>query len=109
MAVAKGEDRLPSDVLVFISRAIQNGDRELLGQLVDELGRRIARIAVHWAQGFDQDTTDEIVWGLQPCAPASYGDKTPNAAPASAATTHSNLLVMAIPSNNTLLFRNYSS
>jgi DNA-directed RNA polymerase specialized sigma24 family protein len=61
MARLKGEERLPDEALVFLVRAIQNENRDLFGSLIDELCRRVARVAKGFAQGFDSNTTDEIV------------------------------------------------
>jgi hypothetical protein len=65
IAAATGEGRLPDEALVFLIRAIQNGDRDLFGRLIYELSRRTARIARHLAQGFDKDTTDDIIWKVE--------------------------------------------
>lgn len=65
MAAANGEGRLPDEALAFLIRAIQNGDRDLFGRLIYELSRRTARIARYFAQGFDKDTTNEIIWKVE--------------------------------------------
>ncbi len=57
--------RLSNEALVFLIRQIRDGDRDLFGRLVHEVGSRSLRIAEHWAQGFDRDTTDEIVWQVE--------------------------------------------
>jgi DNA-directed RNA polymerase specialized sigma24 family protein len=65
MADATGEGRLPDEALVFLIRAIQNGDRDLLGRLIYSISRRTAGIARHFAQGFDKDTTNGIIWNVE--------------------------------------------
>lgn len=65
MAAATGAGRLPDEALVFLIRAIQNGDRDLFGRLINELSRRTARIARHFVQGYDKDTTNEIIWKVE--------------------------------------------
>lgn len=61
MASRTGEGHLPDEAVVFLMREIRSNDRDNLGRLVHELGLRIARIAKRHAQGFDRDTTFEIV------------------------------------------------
>jgi len=65
LAERRGEERLPNEALVFLVRQIRKGDRDLFGRLVHELGERTVRIAERWAQGFDRDTLDEIVWTVE--------------------------------------------
>ena len=65
MAESRGDARLSNEALVFLIRQIRSGDRDLLGRLVHELGMRTVRIAERWAQGFDRDTLDEIVWTVE--------------------------------------------
>jgi DNA-directed RNA polymerase specialized sigma24 family protein len=53
---------LKSETIVHLIRKLRAcGEIEVLGRLVDMLGRRISRIATGCAQGFDQTTTEEIV------------------------------------------------
>ena len=65
LAERRGSGRLSNEALVFLIRQSRNGDRDLFGRLVHELGDRTVRIAERWAQGFDQDTLDEIVWTIE--------------------------------------------
>lgn len=54
--------KLKSETLVHLIRTNRvRGDETLLGPLVHEVGKRIARIAEDWAKGFDAMTTEEIV------------------------------------------------
>lgn len=65
LAERKDEGCLSSEALVFLVRRARDDDRDLFGRLVYELADRTARIAKRWAQGFDRDTTDEIVWQIE--------------------------------------------
>jgi hypothetical protein len=59
------EKRMPAEVLVYLIRQVQLTHRDVFGALVCELGRRTAQIAEKWSRGFDRDTTDEIIWGVE--------------------------------------------
>lgn len=65
MSDAKGDGCLSNEALVFLVRQTRNGDRDLFGRLIHLLGSRALRIAERWAQGFDRDTTNEIVWNVE--------------------------------------------
>jgi hypothetical protein len=65
LAEKRGNGRLSNEALVFLIRRSRKGDRDLFGRLVHELGDRTVRIAERWAQGFDQDTLEEIVWTVE--------------------------------------------
>ena len=65
LAERRGSGRLSNEALVFLIRRSRKGDRDLFGRLVHELGDRTVRIADRWAQGFDQDTLEEIVWTVE--------------------------------------------
>jgi hypothetical protein len=60
-----GPKRLSNEAIVFLVRRSANQDRDACGQLIRYLGRSVAGIAKHWAQGFDSLTTDEIVWQVE--------------------------------------------
>lgn len=54
--------KLKSETLVHLIRTSRVRDDEtLLGPLIHEVGKRIARIAHDWAKGFDPITTEEIL------------------------------------------------
>ncbi len=54
---------LRSETIVYlIRRGCPNGDETVLARLLDTLARRVTRLASRWAGGFDQTTTEEIVW-----------------------------------------------
>lgn len=65
LASRKGTGRLPSEVLVCLITVSQAIDADVFGRLVHELGVRMTRIAVHFVQGFDRDTKDEIIWKVE--------------------------------------------
>lgn len=52
---------LSNEALVFLIRQTLDNSRDLCGRLLHKLAKRAARIAEHWAQGFDRITTEEIV------------------------------------------------
>jgi len=54
-------EHLQSETLVFLIRQTRRASQELYGRLVQELSRRMVRIANRWAQGLDEITTEEIV------------------------------------------------
>lgn len=56
-----GPRRLSNEAIVFLVRRSLNQDRDVCGHLIRQLGKAVAGIAKHWAQGFDSLTTDEIV------------------------------------------------
>jgi hypothetical protein len=60
-----GPRRLSSEAIVFLVRRSLNENRDACGQLIRHLGKTVAGIAKHWAQGFDPITTDEIVWQVE--------------------------------------------
>ena len=62
--IAEAED-LQNETLVFLIRQIDRGDQELFGPLLQELSRRIVRLASRWAQGFDKITTENIVMQVE--------------------------------------------
>ncbi|RUL81892.1 RNA polymerase sigma factor [Tautonia sociabilis] len=54
--------RLSSEALIHLIRILRSrGERTVFGQLVQEVGKRIAGIAKSSAKGFDRTTTEEIV------------------------------------------------
>jgi hypothetical protein len=59
------EKRMPAEVLVYLTRQVQLTHRDVFGALVCEFGRRTAQIAKKWSRGFDRDTTEEIIWGVE--------------------------------------------
>jgi hypothetical protein len=61
MAKTEGQDRLSSEALVFLTREVRHSDHDLFGQLVEQLSRRVKRIAARWARGFDPQTTEDIL------------------------------------------------
>src|SRR5262249_15808302 len=56
-------DKLHSETLVHLIRVLckRGGEDHVLGQLVFQLGKHIARIVKDVAKGFDPTTTDEII------------------------------------------------
>ena len=60
-----GPKRLSNEAIVFLIRRTLNQDRDVCGHLIRHIGRSVAGIAKHWAQGFDPITTDEIVWHVE--------------------------------------------
>ena len=56
---------LQNETIVFLIRRIRRGDQEVYGRLFEELSSRIVRMAGRWAQGFDEITTEEIVWSVE--------------------------------------------
>jgi hypothetical protein len=60
-----GPRRLSNEAIVFLVRTSLNQDRDACGHLIRHLGKAVAGIAKHWAQGFDPLTTDEIVWQIE--------------------------------------------
>lgn len=65
LASQKGTARLPNEVVVYLVSVSQAIDADVFGRLVHELGLRVSRIAVNFMQGFDRDTQDEIIWGVE--------------------------------------------
>ena len=65
LASRRGAGRLPSEVDAYLITASQALNIDVFGRLVDELGVRMTRIAVHLVQGYDQDTKNEIVWKVE--------------------------------------------
>lgn len=65
LARVKGSGRLPSEALVYLITISQRFNSDVFGHLVHELGLRIARIAGFYVQGFDSETKNEIVWGVE--------------------------------------------
>ncbi len=63
-ATRSDASRLPGEALVFLIK-ISASDKALFGKLVWELHLRIERAAKRWARGFDKDTTEEIIDGVQ--------------------------------------------
>jgi hypothetical protein len=59
------DERMPAEVLVYLIRQVQLTRRDVFGSLVYELGIRTAQIAKKWSRGFDRDTTEEIIWGVE--------------------------------------------
>jgi hypothetical protein len=64
-ATRSDASRLPSEALVFLIKSISATDKGLFGKLVWELHLRIEQAAKRWARGFDKDTTEEIIDGVQ--------------------------------------------
>jgi hypothetical protein len=52
---------LQNETIVFLIRRARRSTEELYGRLVQELTRRINRIARRWAQGLDRLATEEIL------------------------------------------------
>src|SRR6185437_6068875 len=57
--------RLPSEALVFMVKSTATVDKDAFGRLVWLLHLRIEKIARRWARGFDRDTTEEVIEGIQ--------------------------------------------
>src|ERR1051325_6006699 len=62
MAAAPG---LRHETLVYLIREINGRNDELFGALAGELSKRVARLASGCAQGFDQITTEDILWRVE--------------------------------------------
>jgi hypothetical protein len=65
VTLCHGPGRLSNEAIVFLVRRTVNQNRDVCGQLIQRLGRSIAAIAHHWAQGFDPITTEEILWQVE--------------------------------------------
>jgi hypothetical protein len=57
--------RLPSEALVYLIKSIVPTDKDVFGKLVWQLHLRIEQVAKRWARGFDRDTTEELIEGIQ--------------------------------------------
>jgi len=57
--------RLPSEVLVFLTRSAAATDKDVFSKLMWQLHLRIEKVAKRWARGFDRDTTEEVIERVQ--------------------------------------------
>jgi len=58
--IAEAKD-LQNETLVFLTRQIRRADEELYTRLLQELSKRIIRLARRWVRGLDRITAEDIV------------------------------------------------
>jgi hypothetical protein len=62
-ALPGSDERLKSETIVHLVRILRRrGESTIAGHLIEQLSKRAVKITMTWAKGFDQTTTEEIVY-----------------------------------------------